>query len=65
MLATNLTTETAWTHLKLMQRQCMAKGSRITVAEWRAEPEEEQRSYYNWMRQQVSIFAAGPYWEGK
>ncbi len=58
-----MTRDQIWKSFNRMQRDCMAKESIITRQEFFAEPEEEQKSYYNWMRQQtVSFGVRGPYW---
>ena len=53
-----------WNYLNRMQKECMTPDSIITQDEFFAESFEEQRNYYNWMRNQVSEFTAGPYWGG-
>ena len=55
--------DTIWAHLDTMQRACMADDSIIDRETFEAEPIEEQRNYYNWLRKQVGTFTAGPYWE--
>lgn len=44
-------------HLDRMQRRVMASDSLVTEEEFRAEPEDEQRRYYNWMCQQCGELA--------
>lgn len=57
-----MTNQQIWNAFNRMQKACMAKGSIIKKSEFFAETKEEQRKYYNWMRQQVSALTAGPYW---
>jgi hypothetical protein len=50
-----------WEHFDRMQKHCMAKDSIVTKEEFFSESVYAQREYYNWMRQQVSDWIAGPY----
>jgi len=57
-----MTKNEIWTNLNRMQQAAMARDSHVTKSQFFDQPEAEQRGYYNWMRQQVSSFTAGPYW---
>ena len=55
--------DTIWKNFNRMQKACMTGESIITRHQFMAESVYEQREYYNWLRQQVSDFITGPYWE--
>ena len=51
-----------YNELNRMQRICMDKDSWISQREFWAEPVWQRREFYNWMRNQVNEYSAGPYW---
>ena len=51
-----------YNELNRMQRICMDKDSWLTQREFQSEPVWLQREHYNWMRNQVNEYSAGPYW---
>ena len=57
-----MTKQQIWKALNRMQKAVMAADSQVTRAEFFAETVEEQRRYYNWMRNQCGVFTAGDYW---